>query len=62
MREEVNKLKERSEELKEQKRKEEEKIHDLFVLKEGGEEIKLLRAGMSLRRRSEEVVKMQDRL
>ena len=39
-----------------------EKINDLFVFKENGEEINSLRADMPLRRRSEEVVKMQDRL
>ena len=39
-----------------------EKINDLFVFKEDGEKVKSLRAEMPLRRRSEEVVKMQDRL
>ena len=39
-----------------------EKTNDLLVFKEDGEEIKSLGAELALRRRSEEVVKMQDRL
>ena len=62
MREEMSKLKERTEELKKQKVKERGKVHRLLAFKEDGEECKVLMTEMSLRRESEEVVKMQDRL
>ena len=62
LRGEVNASKKRAENLKRLKEEEKEKINDPVVFKEDGEEIKLLRAERPLRRRSEEVVKMQDRL
>ena len=62
LRGEANASKKREKNLKKLKVEKKEKINDHLVFQDDGEEIKSLRTEMPLRRRSEEVVKMQDRL
>ena len=57
----MSKFKERTEEPRKQKVQERGEVHKLFVFEEDEEECKVLMTERSLRRGSEEVVKMQDR-